>query len=74
MNDHVFIGWPLAEAQLEAESRDIQIQAVLETKSPKNNGGQGSLYVIQERWVDEHTVILVAGLRLISEQERTDSR
>lgn len=72
MNDYVFVGWPVHEAQSQAEFRGIHVQAVMETAAPKNNIGKGIPYVIQERWVDAHTVIFISGLRLLGEQEQIE--
>lgn len=69
MNNYVFVGWPLEEAQAAAACRGIHVETVLETAAPKKNTAEGIPYVIQERWIDTRTVVLISGLRLIGEQE-----
>lgn len=68
MDDYEFVGWPLDEALTEASRRGIHIDA-RETSAPKKNVGKGIPYVVQERWIDAHTLVLIYGLRLIGEQE-----
>lgn len=70
MNDYVFIGWQVNEAQSEAASRGIHVEDVVETAAVKRVVSRGIPYVIQERWIDTHKVIFISGLRLIGEQER----
>jgi hypothetical protein len=70
MENYVFVGWPVNEAQSEAVCRGIHVDTILETAAAKNSGGVGIPYVIQERWIDAHKVVFISGLRLIGEQER----
>jgi len=69
MKNYLFVGLPLNEAYAEAEHRGIHVEAVRQTAAVKSKGEQGLPYVIQERWIDEHSVILVFGQRLIGGQE-----
>lgn len=69
MKNYLFVGLPLNEAHAEAEHRGIHVKAVRQTAAVKSKGEQGLPYVIQERWIDEHSVILVFGQRLIGGQE-----
>ncbi|HBS59553.1 MAG: hypothetical protein AAGU23_11610 [Bacillota bacterium] len=69
MKNYVFVGLPLNEAHAEAAHRGIRVEAVRETAAVKNKGEQGLPYVIQERWIDEQSVILVSGQRLSGGQE-----
>ena len=69
MKNYVFVGLPLKEAHAVAEYRGIHIAAVWQTAAVKSKGEQGLPYIIQERWIDKHSVILISGQRLIGGQE-----
>lgn len=69
MHNYVFVGRPVEEVRSEAACRGIHIETVLETTAQKKSTKKGIPYVIQERWIDTHTIALISGLRMIGEQE-----
>jgi hypothetical protein len=72
MTPYQFVGWPLTEALLEASKRGIKVQETIELSPPKEVEDGSKLYVVQERWLNEHTVVFLSGLRLMGKAVSDD--